>query len=106
MMNLPFFHHRSSSPRRKTGVLSFRFFWYMGLVLFSITVLLSVLAYFYLASVEEQEHKRVMKTMAGQLSASTENTIRSMDRILVSYAANTTMKNLFDTQNANMTQME
>ena len=49
MMNLPFFHHRSSSPRRKTGVLSFRFFWYMGLVLFSITVLLSVLAYFYLA---------------------------------------------------------
>lgn len=106
MMNLPFFHHRSSSPRRKTGVLSFRFFWYMGLILFSITVLLSVLAYFYLASGEEQEHKRVMKTMAGQLSASTENTIRSMDRILVSYAANTTMKNLFDTQNANMTQME
>ena len=52
MMNLPFFHPRSSSPRRKTGVLSFRFFWYMGLVLFSITVLLSVLAYFYLASGE------------------------------------------------------
>lgn len=106
MMNLPFFHHRSPSPRRKTGVLSFRFFWYMGLILFSITVLLSVLAYFYLASGEEQEHKRVMKTMVGQLSASTENTIRSMDRILVSYAANTAMLNLFDTQSSNMTQVE
>ncbi|MGN0564573.1 MAG: sensor histidine kinase [Candidatus Heritagella sp.] len=106
MMKLPLFRRRPRSPHRKTGVLSVRFFWYMGLVLISITVLLSVLAYFYLASGEEQENKRVMKIMVGQLSASTENTIRSMDRILVSYAASTTMKNLFDTQSADMTQVE
>ena len=85
---------RKKQQRQQDITISGRFFRYTSLILTCLMLFFCVLTYFNVAASEEKESTQNMEVVAGQVSASLENTIRFMDRILVSYAADTTMQNL------------
>ncbi len=97
---------RKKQQRQKDITISGRFFRYTSLILTCLMLFFCVLTYFYVAGSEEKESTQNMEVVTGQVSASLENTIRFMDRILVSYAADTTMQNLLVTQDEDFSLVE
>ena len=87
---------KKRNPQNMT--ISGRFFRYTSLLLTCLMFVFCVITYFNISGSKEKNSTQNMKIVVGQVSASLENTIRFMDRILVSYAADTTMKNLLITQ--------
>ena len=97
---------KQHNANEKSMTISGRFFRYTSLILTCLMLFFCVLTYFYVSATEEKDSTQNMEVVTGQVSASLENTIRFIDRILVSYAADTTMQNLLVTQDEDFSLVE